>query len=84
MSGPINGTILIDKIFFGVSRNGRFSESKFDTKNSPLAACSCSLIGDEVVEKCSVHSACPMDEFNAKSLLRSLPHMCEAIIVFIR
>jgi len=80
-SGPINDTIIIDKNVFDLLSNGRDSESKFDIKNSPLAAYLYSLIGDEGVEKCSVYAVCPMDEVNAKSLLRSIPKIASATIV---
>ena len=40
-----------------------------------------SLIGDEGVEKCLSHAVCPMDEKNAKALLRAIPKIALATIV---
>ena len=68
-SRPINDTIIIDKNEFDSLRNSRDSESKFDINNISLVAHSCSLIGVEGIEKCSVHAACPIDEVDAKALL---------------
>merc|ERR1712084_76877 len=64
---PISHQISVDKCVFEILRNGRESESKFDIKNSPLAAYLYALIGDEGVEKCLSHAVCPMDEENAKA-----------------
>lgn len=80
VSEPQEG-LFIDGCVFNLLRHGRESESKFDIKNSPLAAYLYSLIGDEGVGKCLVHAVHPMDKEHAKELLRSLPEIALATIV---
>ncbi len=80
VSSPANG-LSIDSCVFNLLRFGRESESKFDIKNSPLAAYLYSLIGDEGVGKCLVYAVHPMDKENARKLLKAIPEFALATIV---
>ena len=71
----------LDIRVFELLNDGRESESKFDIKNSPLAAYLYSLIGDEGLNKCLEYAVHPMDEGNARALLKSLPPVATTTIV---
>lgn len=73
--------VSIDWSVFELLMYGRESESKFDIKNSPLAAYLYSLIGDEGIARCLKYAVHPMDEANAKKLLLALPEIASATIV---
>jgi len=73
-----DGPVELDEVVLQLLKNGRESESKFDIKNSPLAAYLYTLMGDKGLEECYKHVVHPMNDEHSKKLLDEIP-ACAAI-----
>ena len=68
-----DGPVELDEVVLQLLKNGRESESKFDIKNSPLAAYLYTLMGDKGLEECYKHVVHPMNDEHSKKLLDEIP-----------
>lgn len=73
-----DGPVELDEIVLQLLKNGREAESKFDIKNSPLAAYLYTLMGDKGLEDCYKHVVHPMDDKHSRKLLDEIP-VCASI-----
>jgi len=63
-----------DKVVYHILKNGRKTESQFDTKRSPIAAYLYATIGDErLLEIVRTVKLIPMEEENARLILKAVP-----------
>jgi len=63
-----------DKVVYHILKQGRKSETQFDTKQSPISAYLYASLGDErLTEILRTVKLLPMEEENAKMILKALP-----------
>ena len=68
-----DGPVELDEVVLQLLKDGREAESKFDIKNSPLAAYLYTLMGDKGLKECYKYVVHPMDDEHSRKLLDNIP-----------
>jgi hypothetical protein len=78
----VEPSLSIDKKVLELLRDGRERKSKFDIKTSPVSSRLYASVCDIGLERCLKFVQVPMDEENAKNLLKSIPRETRNDIMF--